>query len=627
MTTSPWNSLDPTAAIKPLDVGNGRVAGSVLADGRLTSLTGYVPSHGVGGLLSQAPYPDVDRGDATKVRAYRSAMADPQAAAFGLTPRQPWIDVAPATVAGVVARTHLRRDGMIATVTTVAPSGSHGLMQRWTLRRTKGSVTRWPYALTGPLWAGRAAMTQLTEGGVVEQPATDVVVSCDGTAVTVHNAAVPIAAAIVGLPVGSSPASWQRHAVGPVETRFEGTVLVPPDGVATLRLAVALAPDPGTAAERALALHAAPDAVMDEAVARWHGRWPAVDAHVDAALHPLVRRGLAYIAACCTLPVDVGTAVVTDHRILPLTWTRDAWWTVSALAAADDPDADALRGRHLAWLFSCDRPDGAWARAYLPTGRVKDPAFQLDQQCYPLLELADALAVAPGDADLRSYLDTVPEILTAIRRHGASAGVELFATDETPGDDPVPMPYHCSSHILLWHTLRRLARALDDADLEAQAAAVADAVRRHFVVRDRDAALFAYATDLDGGYVRYHDANDLPTAFAPRWGFCAPDDPVWQATMRFAFSERNAGWVPGRYGGLGSMHSPGAWPLGDVQELVWRRDTGDACGAEAVAARLAATACWDGALPEARDPDTGAVTSRHWFAWPGATLTVACLGF
>ena len=62
-----------------------------------------------------------------------------------------------------------------------------------------------------------------------------------------------------------------------------------------------------------------------------------------------------------------------------------------------------------------------------------------------------------------------------------------------------------------------------------------------------------------------------------------------------------------------------------MQELIWARLNPDD-RPEPGPGRLAATACWDGALPEARDPADGTVRSRHWFAWPGAALLVALAG-
>ena len=94
--------------------------------------------------------------------------------------------------------------------------------------------------------------------------------------------------------------------------------------------------------------------------------------------------------------------------------------------------------------------------------------------------------------------------------------------------------------------------------------------------------------------------------------------------MDFAFSPANLrGYYPGPTGGLGSIHTPGPWPLGDVQEWIYARLIGDTRRAQAVLLRLAGTCCWDGALPEARDPQDGAVRSRHWFAWPNCAFLLA----
>jgi uncharacterized protein len=132
--------------------------------------------------------------------------------------------------------------------------------------------------------------------------------------------------------------------------------------------------------------------------------------------------------------------------------------------------------------------------------------------------------------------------------------------------------------------------------------------------------MWAYAVDATGGRVAYHDANDVPTAMAPLWGFCTADDPLWLATMRFAFSPANPGYVEGRFRGLGSRHTPGTWPLGVIQEWVAWSLAGDELAATRALERLAALAFADGSLPEASDPDTGRALARHWFAWPGALL-------
>jgi meiotically up-regulated gene 157 (Mug157) protein len=125
--------------------------------------------------------------------------------------------------------------------------------------------------------------------------------------------------------------------------------------------------------------------------------------------------------------------------------------------------------------------------------------------------------------------------------------------------------------------------------------------------------------DADGARQAYHDANDLPVALAPAWGFCAADDPGWRSTMSFAFGPANPGWVAGRRPGLGSAHTGGVWTLGDLQAWIRARAMGDEAGAAAALGRLEEVAFADGMLPEAYDPDD-ASPIRHWFAWPGAAL-------
>jgi hypothetical protein len=145
---------------------------------------------------------------------------------------------------------------------------------------------------------------------------------------------------------------------------------------------------------------------------------------------------------------------------------------------------------------------------------------------------------------------------------------------------------------------------LDGPALAGAAGAVRAAIRDRFACPGPFGTQWAYESDGRGRHRRYHDANDLPTALAPLWGLCPAADPVWSATMRFAFDPANPGWSPGRWGGLGSAHTPGSWPLGDVQEWV-------------VASLLGETG---------RDSDTGAWLARHWFAWPSAVLAALALG-
>ena len=147
-----------------------------------------------------------------------------------------------------------------------------------------------------------------------------------------------------------------------------------------------------------------------------------------------------------------------------------------------------------------------------------------------------------------------------------------------------------------------------------------------FAVDGPTGAQWAYAIDGRGDHRLYHDANDLPVALAPCFGFVRSDDPLWQATMRFAFSLANPAYVEGPFGGLGSTHTPGVWPLGDVQEWVWASLSGDTRRAESCVAKLVAVADTDGLLPETYDSVDRRWLSRRWFAWPGSAVAAVTGG-
>ena len=145
-----------------------------------------------------------------------------------------------------------------------------------------------------------------------------------------------------------------------------------------------MASAPQSSAARAAVRHLAQDpAVRLEAVVQtWKARF-------DGAPDDLViRRGLSY-GLMLAVPVGETCCILTDHMLLPLSWNRDAYYVASALLRWRAELADVVR-RHLLWMFEvAERREGAWGRCYLANGRIKDAAFQLDQQLFPLLELVE----------------------------------------------------------------------------------------------------------------------------------------------------------------------------------------------------------------------------------------------
>lgn len=588
--------------MKPLDFGGEGVTGSVNADGRLIALNFYHPQQGYVTLTSAEPFPEGERYNPPMVRAYRNGLAHLDgfgarfaapivARSFSLIESAiPRIDLQVASVGARAAS--LQTTGDISCVTCAS---GRGAVQ--TITMPPNLRLRWG----GRLCLQRCAYTQLTEGGPLPMPPLKMRIFCQDGLLIIHNPEIDAAVAIAGLTAMCDAQD--------AETLVELILPLASDTHLTLAYGVGQTADEAAANARWLRDHHDTQA----AISHWRG--------VTAGLpdDPLARRGINY-SLMMAIPVGEGTCLITDHMLLPLSWNRDAYFMARALLSAGQPE---VVRRHLLWMFeTAERPDGAWARCYTANGSVKDPAFQLDQQLYPLLEFADYMLETGDQAVYARLLPSVKATLAGLeaRRSGDSL---LFATDETPADDPIALPYHLSSHILMWHTMTQLNRIGAAGDWAERLAPLRETIQQTFVAQHQGRAIYAYAADGAGHFHFYHDANDFPLALAPAWGYVPPDDPVWAATVAFAFSDDNHGGV---YAGhLGSVHTPAPWALGDIQEMVIARALKDPAREEKAWASLRAAAQPDGALPEAYDATTGEVVSRYWFAWPSAALACVVL--
>ena len=613
---------------KPLDVGNGQVCASFAVDGSWLSLGRPHPGRGFVELTGAPAFDEALRGRPDAVRRYRHQLTLASGAAVRLT----------------------------GAVPEATPDPGPSARPRWSGADRAGSYQAEAWAAAGRpavtqrhvLWAGperrprrlvlvasgrlrRPPFAEITEVSPLPPLPSLASATAQGTVLRLHDRALPAAARLDVAVAGGATEGWR---VDGDAARL--AIAWDPGREPTLEITVtcALAPDD-------------PDPPGDPpgppgdppGPRRSRARSLPTGLHLPARLRPrlfrLVDGVLGYVLGCTALAVVPGErCVVTDHRLLQLSWTRDAYYQALLLLAARhlEPRAPAVVAEHLRWLwFRCDRVEG-WMRSHLPNGAVKDRAFQADQQLYPVLELLDYREATgtwpeapPGRA---GWGEVVAEVWRALP---IDPELGLVTGEENPADDPASLPYLLSTQILLWHTATRLRAHAGELGLAARALAeAADAVRA--AIRDRFACpgpfagQWAYETDGRGRFRRYHDANDLPTALAPLWGLCPPDDPQWSATMRFALDPANPGWSPGRWGGLGSAHTPGTWPLGDIQEWVAASLFGDTGRAERALGRLLAVAAPDGLLPEAYDSGSGRWLARPWFAWPGATLAALALG-
>ena len=266
------------------------------------------------------------------------------------------------------------------------------------------------------------------------------------------------------------------------------------------------------------------------------------------------QRAASYARSCTALQVSaVERCIVADHRILPLSWTRDAYWQARLLLSTwsrggHDEDARIVAD-HLRWLYlRCERPAGRWLRSHDVLGRPHDLRFAADEQLYPILELVDYATVTGSLPELPPEHAWGPLVTDAWAAAEAAIDADngLIASDENAAADVPPYPFLVSNQLLLWSTATRLAEiaeplGLSRVDLLALATRTRAAVDAHFLVDGPHGRQWASAVDGQGASERYLDATDLPVALAPLWGFCKPTAPAWRATMRFGFASGEPG--------------------------------------------------------------------------------------
>ena len=632
---------------KPIDVGCGLLSASIGADGVVRSVNRYHPVVGFVTLHPIEQFPNDKWYDSGFVRRYRRRLTDPQEGGglgFGIRPTAPVLRQEASYVESSAPLFEFQMEAFEAHSLFIAFAEGDAtyLLNQWEITNHSGETAVFPYEFGGTFSVGRCSYGQLTEAGPIPVPPLDNRLEVCGHRLTIANAHLPARADLFLFdgtePVPLTPA--QERADQPVRYLHSAALTLAPGESRTLRLLYQLSPEIEEQAELA-------PTVLERAVEKGFERLTRLrraqegqEGLTDAERF-LVERNLDYVLSCCAIPVsDEHVCIITDHQLLPLSWNRDAYYMMQLLltSARTTGEQPAWNGQvrqvvrgHLLWMFEqASRPRQYFGRAYVTHGYCKDDVFQLDQQCYPLLELCDYFSLFQDRETVERVLPQVREILNVILQYRAE-DKWLFQTGETPADDKVDLPYHFSSQVLVWHTFRQLA-LLDrefgflDADLAEWADKVWQDCWEGFAVRQQERQQFAYLTDLKGNYQFYHDANDLPTVLAPLWGFCQANDAMWLATMEFAFREENrGGFYPGPYGGLGSVHTPHPWPLGDAQELLYAKQTGDAARYDRVLRKVMNVVQWDGLFSEAIHEESGRVESRHWFSWPGAFLSTVLL--
>ncbi|KAL5119393.1 hypothetical protein ACEQ8H_002662 [Pleosporales sp. CAS-2024a] len=637
---------------KTVDIGRDGLSLSLDAKGRVLQASVYHPHHGI---VVANPFRSFDGTrfyDVPYVRDYRTRMLQWMAKdrpGFGLDFESPGHLVSIKIIDTNAASYHMRLadDIQISLHAQINTAGS--FVQNATATNRSSAQVRLAYALRLNLALNRASYGQLTEGGPIPlPPSRNMLKTMDPHTLHVSNpyldAQLTATLRVNDEPVSTDTVQDQDISDDIVDTLIRGEVCIPPAQSATFNAELCMlcgAPQDGPS-------DVGPPSDMTPGVG---SSW-----QFDQLLTTyIIRRNFDYVLANCVIPISTSASVVlADHVALPLGWNRDNYWQIRLLLQvyANLENVVHLENTitykkrilvavrsHLKWVFTCaKRPHGFWHRSYIANGDPKDRmVFQLDQQCYPLLELCDFHEQFPEEVEFsQSIVGTgVVAEIAALLVAKRDPQTHLWPTDETPGDDAVNYPHHFSSHVLLWRTFSRLHVLYTQLGLREESdmlrlGPLAAEIKRHTIQsfmatpEGRAEPVFAYLTDGHGHHEFYHDANDMPTAFAHGWGFASSpgERSAWKATMDFAFSTANTkGFCDdGPYGGLGSVHSPGAWTLGYFQELAYAAWNENPSAMQGAWRKISAAMQWDGTFPEAVDPKTAKCSSKAWFSWPGAMI-------
>lgn len=640
---------------KPLDTGCGRLSASIGSDGLVRSVNSYHPEQGFVTLAPIEQFPNDKFYDSQFVRQYRRRLVNvPEERkdlyGFGIQPEGDILKKAIHFVGSSAPLLVYQVDEMeVRSLFLAVDENENGyLINRVEVINTSDKNAVFRFIVGGTFSLNRCSYGQLTEAGPIPIPSLENRVNVKQNHISIENPNLS-ANADLFLFNGDKPMvlqSFESNESEPVIYQHRDELLLHAGESRTINMVYTITPSiadkPSLESQNVADL----TAKAMQSMPGWNKLEPSDSCDQNAAEF-IIARNIDYILSCCSVAVeDEYVCVITDHQLLPLAWNRDAYYMMQLLLESEkrsesiyeESHRDEWKNKvqrivkgHLLWMFEkAERPHRYWGRAYLTNGFCKDNVFQLDQQCYPLLELCDYYRQFGDTETVERVKPIVKNVLDMLMEYKHEQKW-LFKTGETPADDKVDYPYHFSSQVLVWHTFNELAKLNDRLSIfEADLAKWADRVRKDcldvFTFNRNGKELFAYLSDLKGNYQTYHDANDLPTIYAPLWGFCDLEDKRWLNTMSFAFSENNkGGFYTGKFGGLGSIHTPHPWPLGDAQELLFSHLTGDSVRLQKVYNKLMQIVQWDGLFSEAIHEDNGKVESRYWFSWPGAFISTVLL--
>lgn len=354
---------------------------------------------------------------------------------------------------------------------------------------------------------------------------------------------------------------------------------------------------------------------------------------------------------------------------IPAMWLRDSGAQVFPyvrLASKDPKLKSMLRGVILRQLRQINIDPYANAFNDGPTGEghhtdktdmqpeVFERKYEIDSLCYPI-RLAYQYWLATGDGSIfgQLWLNAIQKILTTFKEQQRKEGpgnyrferettrqtetlggdgygspvrpVGLIASAFRPSDDATTMLFLVPSNFMAVSSLRKAAEILskvnNDEALSQQCWALADEVAealKRYAVADHPkyGKIYAFEVDGYGGRTLMDDAN-VPSLLALGYMGDVPlNDPIYQNTRRFVWSEDNPWFFRGKAGeGIGGPHIGANYPWQMSIMMKAFTATNDK-EIESCIRMLMQTDGNTGVMHESFNKDDAANYTRAWFAWP-----------
>jgi len=364
---------------------------------------------------------------------------------------------------------------------------------------------------------------------------------------------------------------------------------------------------------------------------------------------------------------DDDTFVITGD--IDAMWLRDSAaqvWPYLRYVDKDEPLRRLIRGV-IRRQFSCilidpyanafnDGPKGShWQSDETEMKpELHERKYEIDSLCYPV-RLAHAYWKKTGDTSIfdEKWLKVVRSILTVFKdqqnRNGFKNGYHfrretaayhdtrsnggyghpgkacgLIASAFRPSDDSTIFPYLIPSNFFAVSILKKAAEILrtvnKEEDLakecEQLAEQVDSAIKKYAVVEHpKYGKIYAFEVDGFGSCLLMDDSNAPSLLSLHYLTDVKLDDPIYQNTRKFVWSEDNPYFFKGKAGeGIGGPHCGlnRPWPMSVIMKAL---TTNDRSEKEWCVLQILNTDGGTGFIHESFNKDNAKDYSRSWFAW------------